>query len=157
MNVAITGCGTLDKGKLLAETEFFAIYPELLPYQSKIKLLGEAPQLTDAPSSTEKEPSIKSSLYTKHFLMIQNGCDNHCSFCLTVLKRGKHQSRPLTDIITEIQQIEAQGGKEIVLTGVNLMARGASTTRNPTESKFPALLETILQQTHIPRIRISSI
>ena len=96
-------------------------------------------------------------IYTKHFVMIQNGCDNHCSFCLTVLKRGQHRSRDLNEIITEIQQIEAQGGKEIVLTGINLMARGASNTRNPSESQFPELLEAILRETNIPRIRISSI
>jgi tRNA A37 methylthiotransferase MiaB len=89
--------------------------------------------------------------------MIQNGCDNHCSFCLTVKKRGPHQSRPLNDIITEIQQIEAQGGKEIVLTGINLAARGCTNTRNPIETQFPELLETILRETTIPRIRISSI
>ncbi|MDR0649991.1 MAG: radical SAM protein [Candidatus Peribacteria bacterium] len=47
---------------------------------------------------------------------MQNGCDNYCSFCLTVMKRGQHRSRPIEDIIAEIQQIETQGGKEIVLT-----------------------------------------
>jgi threonylcarbamoyladenosine tRNA methylthiotransferase MtaB len=63
----------------------------------------------------------------------------------------------LTEIIEEIQAIESQGGKEIVLTGINLMARGASNTKNPDESRFPELLEAILRQTSIPRIRISSI
>jgi tRNA A37 methylthiotransferase MiaB len=74
-----------------------------------------------------------------------------------VLKRGQHRSRSLEDIITEIQQIEAQGGKEIVLTGINLASRGANTTRNPSETQFPLLLEAILKQTTLPRIRISSI
>jgi tRNA A37 methylthiotransferase MiaB len=73
------------------------------------------------------------------------------------MKRGPSRSRPLEDIIAEIQQIEAQGSKEIVLTGVNLMARGASSTRKPEESRFPELLEAILRKTSIPRIRISSI
>ncbi|GHV27812.1 hypothetical protein FACS1894176_10030 [Bacteroidia bacterium] len=156
MKIAITGCGTLEKGKLISETEFFSIYPELLPYQGNIQLLGEAP----TPQTTESSEILKKSskiLYTKHFLMIQNGCDNHCSFCLTVKKRGPHRSRPLDDIITEIQQIEAQGGKEIVLTGINLAARGCSNTKKPTETQFPELLEAILRKTTIPRIRISSI
>ncbi|MDR0369289.1 MAG: hypothetical protein LBH96_01820 [Candidatus Peribacteria bacterium] len=60
--------------------------------------------------------SIKNRIYTKHFIVIQNGCDNYCSFCLTVLKRGQHRNRDLQDIINEIHQIEAQGGKEIVIT-----------------------------------------
>ena len=39
MQVAITGCGTLKKGKLIAESDFFAIYPELLPWQEHVTLL----------------------------------------------------------------------------------------------------------------------
>jgi hypothetical protein len=43
MQVAITGCGTLEKGELISEADFFSIYPELSEYQGKITLLGEAP------------------------------------------------------------------------------------------------------------------
>jgi threonylcarbamoyladenosine tRNA methylthiotransferase MtaB len=152
MQVAITGCGTLERGTLIAESAFFSLYPELVPYKENIELLPEkTPPLGLSPAAHQN------NVYTKHFVLIQNGCDNHCSFCLTVMKRGKHRSRPLKDIIQEIQQIEIQGGKEIVLTGVNLMARGATHTRNPAESRFSELLEAILQETTIPRIRISSI
>jgi tRNA A37 methylthiotransferase MiaB len=163
MQVAITGCGTLEQGNLILESAFFSLYPELLPYQKQLTLLGETVPLkpqqlkTPQPAKTTPITNIANNLYTKHFIVIQNGCDNYCSFCLTVMKRGSHRSRPLKDIITEIQQIEAQGGKEIVLTGINLVARGANSTRNPEESKFPELLEAILKQTSIPRIRISSI
>ncbi|MDR0860676.1 MAG: hypothetical protein LBO09_07020 [Candidatus Peribacteria bacterium] len=45
MHIAITGCGTLEKGKLISEADFFSIYPELLAYQGKIELLGEGPAL----------------------------------------------------------------------------------------------------------------
>jgi threonylcarbamoyladenosine tRNA methylthiotransferase MtaB len=155
MQVAITGCGTLNQGQLISETAFFSLYPELEAHKMNLSLVGEAPK-NPSSTTTTKNPAEK-GLRTKQFLMIQNGCDNHCSFCLTILKRGKHRSRPAKDIIAEIQQIEANGGKEIVLTGINLMARGASTTKNPAESRFPELLEIILQQTNIPRIRISSI
>ncbi|MDR2541425.1 MAG: hypothetical protein LBD11_06835 [Candidatus Peribacteria bacterium] len=43
MKIAITGCGTLEKGKLISESDFFSIYPELIPYKENIELLGEAP------------------------------------------------------------------------------------------------------------------
>ena len=102
-----------------------------------------------------KMPNQK--LRTKNYVIIQNGCDNHCSFCLTIFKRGVHRNRPLPEIIEEIKQIEAEGGKEIVLTGINLAAWGASNTRNAKESRFNELLEAILEQTTIPRIRISSL
>jgi hypothetical protein len=41
MQVAITGCGTLEKGKLISKADFFSIYPELVAYQGKIELLPE--------------------------------------------------------------------------------------------------------------------
>ena len=63
----------------------------------------------------------------------------------------------MEEIIREIQEVEANGGKEIVLTGVNLAAWGCSDTKKAEETKFPQLLEAILRQTTIPRIRISSI
>jgi tRNA A37 methylthiotransferase MiaB len=125
MKVAITGCGTLEKGKLISEAAFFSIYPELQAYQANIALLGEAPKIPNETITTVENRTSQqgqqlinkiSPLYTKHFVLIQNGCDNHCSFCLTVMKRGQHRSRALEDIIAEIQHIEAQGGKEIVLT-----------------------------------------
>jgi hypothetical protein len=43
MKVAITGCGTLEKGKLIAEADFYALYPELREYRERVILLGEAP------------------------------------------------------------------------------------------------------------------
>ncbi|MDR0649990.1 MAG: hypothetical protein LBG59_00860 [Candidatus Peribacteria bacterium] len=51
MNVAITGCGTLNKGKLISETDFFSVYPELAAYYQQIELLGEAPSLHKERSS----------------------------------------------------------------------------------------------------------
>ena len=157
--VLITWCGSLDRWHLISEEKFYQFYPTLLPLKNHIKLLYESPY--DDPTSksfwnfTLKE--IKKSLYTKHFVVIQNGCDNHCTFCATVLKRGIHRNRELQDIIDEIKMIECQWGKEIVLTGINLAARGCKNTKHPEESQFAVLLEEILKQTSIPRIRISSI
>lgn len=155
MNVNITGCWTLEKGTLISNEKFFTIYPELLPYQDKLQLLWEAPKTDSSYESMQKNKTT--NIYTKNFVVIQNGCDNYCSFCLTVLKRGQHRNRDLQDIISEIKNIEQQGGKEIVITWINLAARGSSNTRVPEESKFSELLEEIIKQTTIPRIRISSI
>lgn len=150
--IHLTGCGSLKQGKLIDEQEFYQLYPELSEFKEKIRLLPESPK-----KESQIFSSFEKNIYTKHFVVIQNGCDNYCSFCATVLKRGRHRSRDLQGIIEEIQQIELQGGKEIVLTGINLAAWGCDNTRNPHESKFSFLLHEILQKTSIPRIRISSI
>ena len=96
-------------------------------------------------------------LWTKNYVIIQNGCDNHCSFCLTIFKRWPHRNRPLEEIIEEIHQIECAGWKEIVLTWINLAAWWTTDTRKSEESKFNELLKTIIKETSIPRIRISSL
>ena len=152
LKVVITWCWTFSRWNLATESEFYSTYPELKQYSDKITLLPESP------SKNWFEYKIwgKSSVYTKHFLIVQNGCDNHCSFCLTVAKRWPHISRPLDEIIQEIHEIEFQWWKEIVITWINLAARWCSNSTKPEETKFPYLLREILKQTTIPRIRISS-
>lgn len=149
--IYMTWCWVFDKWKLIDSEKFYAIYPELKKFQNQIFLIWEDPW------KEFKSESNKTSLYTKKFILIQNGCDNFCTFCLTIMKRWKHRSRPLDEIIQEINDFSAWWWKEIVLTWVNLAARWCDNTNKIWESKFPYLLQEILNQTTIPRIRISSI
>jgi threonylcarbamoyladenosine tRNA methylthiotransferase MtaB len=50
------------------------------------------------------------------------GCDNFCTFCLTVQARGRHRSRSIEEIIADVNEFVAGGGKEIVITGINIGA-----------------------------------
>ena len=152
LKVAITWCGTFSRWNLALQSEFYSIYPELIKCSDKITLLPESP----LKNGFDYKADGKSTVYTKHFLIVQNWCDNHCAFCLTVAKRWPHISRPLDEIIQEIHEIESQWGKEIVITGINLASRWCSNSTKPEETKFPYLLREILKQTTIPRIRISS-
>jgi len=152
LKVMITWCGSLNRWEQISESDFFQIYPELSPFHDKIILLPESPEKWNFQLKENR-----TWIYTKHFLVIQNWCDNHCSFCLTVAKRGAHISRPIEDIIEEIHEVEAQWTKEIVITWINLAARWCSNSTQFSETKFPYLLREILKQTTIPRIRISSI
>jgi len=139
----------------MEEEKFYTLYPELAPYREEIVLLGEAPNLSPCPSPSER--GNVGTLYTRKFVVIQNGCDSFCSFCLTIQARGRHRSLPLEDIIVEIKEREDQGGQEIILTGVNLGAWGAETTTDPRMASLGTLLRAILDKTSIPRIRISSL
>ena len=154
--VYIAGCGSITKGEATDSAIFFKNYPELAPYEEKILLLAEDPAQS-ATSFTNGLTTPGQKLRTKNYVIIQNWCDNHCSFCLTIFKRGSHRNRPLTEIIDEIKEIEKQDWQEIVITWINLAARWSQNTRNANESRFPELLRAILEQTSIPRIRISSI
>lgn len=75
--------------------------------QEKFQLFDEIPTATSSFSS---------------YITIQEGCDKFCSYCVVPYTRGKEYSRPVVDILTEAQQLIAQGVKEITLIGQNVSA-----------------------------------
>jgi len=88
---------------------------------------------------------------------IQTGCDNECSFCITRIARGAHRSLPTAQIVQQIDMAYESGVREVILTGINLAAWGCEDSRRPQDARLHELLEAILQQTKMPRIRLSSI
>ena len=89
---------------------------------------------------------------TRTFLKVQDGCDYFCSFCTIPLARGKSRSDTIKNVVKQVNQIVAEGIKEIVLTGVNTGDFGVQNQ----ESFFDLLmaLETV---NGLERLRISSI
>ena len=83
---------------------------------------------------------------------MQDGCDNHCTFCITTVARGEGRSRALADVISDIQFALAGGTKEIVLTGVHLGSWGQELN-----SHLRDLVKAILRETDTPRLRLSSL
>lgn len=133
------------------DADFYTVYPEFIPFQDKIELLGESPE----EKNTLTIP--KSLLHTKKFVVIQTGCDNFCTFCLTIQARGRQKSRDAENILSEIRDFVAHGGKEVVLTGTNIGAWGMSSTTSREPPQFAHLVERILRETQVPRLRISSL
>jgi len=88
---------------------------------------------------------------TRANIKIQTGCDNHCTYCYTRIARGKSKSINSRIIIQQIKNKEKQNIKEIVLTGVNI---GQYQYGN---LNLVDLINKILQETTVPRIRLSSI
>ncbi len=90
--------------------------------------------------------------HTRAFLGVQDGCDQHCTYCITRILRGPARSKPLAEVVREAQARVAHGAQEIVLTGVCLGDYGRDlglTLRD--------LLEALLRDTDIPRLRLSSV
>ncbi len=156
-HVYLTGCGAFDRGKKITEEKFYQTYPDLLEYQDTITLLWEEPE-SDTTRETKKHQFKQGvNIYTKKFVVIQNGCDSYCTFCLTVQKRGKHKTIPFAEIVEQINDFSAIGGQEVVLTGINLSAWGNPSTNEWQDNQFGKMLKKLLQETEIPRIRISSL
>ncbi len=150
-HIYLTWCAVFDKWAKMDDDKFYSIYPELKKFKDKIILLWEEPATTCNPQLATK------NIYTKKFIVIQNWCDNYCSFCLTIHKRWESQNIPAEEIIQEINDFVSTWWKEIVITWINLAARWCTDTKKPKDSKFAELLQQILDKTKIKRIRISSL
>lgn len=61
---------------------------------------------------------------TRGVLKCQDGCNNFCSYCLIPYLRGREVSRPLSELKKEVDQMQSDGVKEVVLTGINLSSYG---------------------------------
>ena len=168
-NMFISGCWAFKDWR--AQEDFFELYPELSTFKDKIIILWEDPDEVDIKNwqkiltvkqkqiSKDKIKSISKSLtwlYTKKFILIQWGCDSFCTFCLTVVKRWRHFSRSKEDILEDILDFEKQWWKEVVLTWINLAAWWLDSTNDIKKSRLAELLEYLLENSNIPRIRISS-
>ena len=84
---------------------------------------------------------------------VQDGCDNRCSFCIIPSVRGRSRSAPAKTVIREVRSLEGQFA-EVVLTGINLGRWGRDLAGRP---RFAQLLERLLAETAIQRIRLSSV
>ncbi|HVO26972.1 MAG TPA: tRNA (N(6)-L-threonylcarbamoyladenosine(37)-C(2))-methylthiotransferase MtaB [Candidatus Margulisiibacteriota bacterium] len=91
---------------------------------------------------------------TRAFLKIQEGCDLFCSFCIVPFSRGGSRSVPPRQVLGQLQHLAARGFQEVVLTGVHLGGYGPDL--DPPIGLCD-LLEMILEQPPVPRIRLSSI
>ncbi len=161
----LSGCGNIRDG--VVDPKFFEVYDELTDYKDTIEILPEDPD--DYAVTTEERKAIMKTkirslrwlagkqLFTRKHIVIQTGCDNFCTFCLTVQARGRHKWRPKEEIVEEIRVFVEGGGKEVVFTGINLGAWGSDTSNNYQESKFVELVETVLSETTLERLRISSL
>lgn len=89
---------------------------------------------------------------TRHFLKIQDGCDYFCSYCAIPFARGRSRSAYIEDVAEAAREIAGNGGKEIILTGVNIGDFGKRTGE-----KIEDLVKTLDNIPGIERIRISSI
>jgi len=100
------------------------------------------------------ERSQAAGFRTRALVKVQDGCDNHCTYCIVRSLRGPSRSRPLADVVAEAQSLAEAGCQEVVLTGVNLGAYGRDLGMS---NGLAALTAALLAQTDIPRWRLSSL
>jgi threonylcarbamoyladenosine tRNA methylthiotransferase MtaB len=104
--------------------------------------------------------------HTRAFVKVQDGCDNRCTFCIVTLARGAGRSRPVADIVAEINRLTDLGYQEAVLSGVHLGSYGYDRVAPQGrgirrglghQCGLGNLVQAILAETDLPRLRLSSL
>ena len=97
-------------------------------------------------------PACSKDDRTRRFLKVQDGCDYFCTYCTIPFARGQSRNGKISDLVVQARKVAEEGGKEIVLTGVNIGDFGKSTGE-----KFIDLIRELDKVTDIKRFRISSV
>lgn len=98
------------------------------------------------------QPSCSRGNRTRYFLKVQDGCNYFCTYCAIPFARGQSRNPTIASLVEQAQQAAAEGGKEIVLTGVNIGDFGRTT-----HEQFIDLVKALDQVEGIERFRISSL
>lgn len=121
---------------------------------------GDAPgginAVTPARDIRRFAPSCARGERTRYFLKVQDGCDNWCTYCTIPAARGRSRSATIDELVAQARQTAAQGGREIVLTGVNIGDFGKRSAATAPET-FLDLIRALDEVEGIDRYRISSI
>ena len=96
-------------------------------------------------------PSCSRGNRTRYFLKVQDGCDYYCTYCTIPYARGNSRNPTISSLVAQAEQAAAEGGKEIVLTGVNIGDFGKTTGES-----FVDLVKALDRVEGIERYRISS-
>jgi len=152
--IVVTGCwATLDT----FAAEGLPGVTRVVPNLQKDRLVAD---LLDVPVEAfdlepiAREPLPGANMRTRAFLKVQDGCDNHCTFCVTRIARGKGRSRSIAQIQADLRAALAGGTQEVVLTGVHLGSWGQDFDK---PDRLYNLIAALLREPDLPRLRLSSL
>ena len=106
-----------------------------------------------------EEAQVVPGAQTRPNLKIQEGCGNRCTFCVIPQTRGSSKSLPAAAGLRQVEGFVAAGGKELVLSGINLgrWSRDLAVSEGAEKATLAQLIRRIFDETALPRLRLSSI
>lgn len=157
--VVVTGCYAQLKPEQVASIEGVDVVlgaeqkGDLMKYLGNLQKHDKGEAVTSALKDIRSfAPSCSRGDRTRYFLKVQDGCDYYCSYCTIPFARGRSRNGKIADIVAQARQAAAEGGKEIVITGVNIGDFGKTTGES-----FYDLVQELDRVEGIERYRISSI
>ncbi|MGH7678583.1 MAG: MiaB/RimO family radical SAM methylthiotransferase [Gemmatimonadaceae bacterium] len=107
--------------------------------------------LLGVPDSTAQGPAPRAQSTVRAVLRVQDGCDEHCTFCATTIARGANRSRSVEDLLREAEQL-AEHHPEIVITGTHIGSYGTDV-----QLSLGALMQRLVSRVPNVRFRLSSV
>lgn len=157
--VVVTGCYAQLRPEEVAGMEGVDIVLGAEQKKDMLAYLGDLRKKESGEAITSKTREIRSFVpscsrgdRTRYFLKVQDGCDYYCSYCTIPFARGHSRNGTIASLVSQARMAAAEGGKEIVLTGVNIGDFGRTTGET-----FLDLIRALDQVEGIERYRISSI
>ena len=157
--VVVTGCYAQLKPEQVASIEGVDVVlgaeekGRLMDYLGDLQKHSKGEAVTSAFKDIRSfAPSCSRGDRTRYFLKVQDGCDYFCSYCTIPFARGRSRNGRIEDLVAQARQAAAEGGKEIVITGVNIGDFGKTTGES-----FFDLVKALDAVEGIERYRISSI
>lgn len=157
--VVVTGCYAQLKPGDVAQIQGVDVVlgaeqkSDLLHYLGNLQKHEEGEAFTTTTKDIRSfSPSCSRGDRTRFFLKVQDGCDYFCSYCTIPFARGRSRNGTIASMVEQARQAAAEGGKEIVLTGVNIGDFGKTT-----DETFFDLIKALDEVEGIERYRISSI
>lgn len=122
--------------------------------QESDRVLSACHEAVTVPTAQIKTfvPSCSCGERTRYFLKVQDGCNYYCTYCTIPYARGRSRNGSIASMVEQVREVARRGGKEIVITGVNIGDFGRSTGEN-----FFDLIKALDKVDGIERYRISSI
>ena len=163
--VVVTGCYAQLEAETVSQIEGVSLVlganekANLIQFLSQGFVYRDNVAVNKTPWKREKTKDIKTFApscsrgnRTRYFLKVQDGCDYFCTYCTIPYARGFSRNPTIASLVAQAQQAAAEGGKEIVLTGVNIGDFGKTTGES-----FFDLVKALDEVEGISRYRISSL
>ncbi|MBQ3067794.1 MAG: tRNA (N(6)-L-threonylcarbamoyladenosine(37)-C(2))-methylthiotransferase MtaB [Oscillospiraceae bacterium] len=152
--IVLTGCCASIKRQ--ADSQFNNV-DIIVPNNKKHELVSIVKQYINTHNLNKAQPNqaeqnTKAKTRTRAFLKIQDGCNRYCSYCIIPYARPIVSSKPLAEIKQNIFKIAANGYKEVVFVGINLLLFGKDTNCSLLD-----VIEIAAKQEKIKRIRFGSL
>lgn len=157
--IIVTGCYAQLKPQEIADIEGVDLVLgseqklDVVSYLDELKKKDKGVVVTSKTNNIKSfVPSVSHDDRTRYFLKVQDGCDYFCSFCTIPHARGRSRNGTIESLVQQAREVVEMGGKEIVLTGVNIGDFGKTT-----DETFFDLVKALDEVEGIDRYRISSI